>query len=75
MVQKQNLWSDFLYHFTSHDIVTSIQLPTDCYLTVCIFERRHDIENLTASSVSVSLKSPKAKYEVIPPKNAEGDIF
>ena len=35
--------------FTSHDIVTSIQLSTKCNLTVCIFESIHNIENLTAS--------------------------
>ena len=33
--------------FTSHDVVTSVQLSTNCNLTVCIFESGHDIKNLT----------------------------
>ena len=54
--------------FTSHDIVTSIQLSTNCDLTVCIFESKHDIKNLTASSYSAPLimKTSKTKLEVIP---------
>ena len=61
---------------TSLNIVTSIQLSTNCNLTVCIFESRHDIKNLTAGSpYSVPLKTPKIKSEVIPPKDVEGDTF
>ena len=55
--------------FTFHDIVTSIQLSTDFNLTVYIFESRLDIKNLTTSSYSVPLKTPKTKLEVIPPKD------
>ena len=29
---------------------------------------KHDMENLAASSVSVPLKTPKTKFELIPPK-------
>ena len=36
---------------------------------------KHDIKNMTASSVSVQLKTPKTKFEVIPPKDEEGDTF
>ena len=61
--------------FTSHDIVTSIQLLANCNLTVCIFESRHDIKNLTTSSYCAPLKTPKTKLEVIAPKNVEGDTF
>ena len=60
---------------TSHDIVTSIKLSINCDLPVCVFESRHDIKNLTASSYSVPLKTPKTKLEGIPPKDEEGDIF
>ena len=41
--------------FTSHDIVTSIQLSTNCNLAVCISESRHDTKNLTA------IEDPKDK--------------
>ena len=62
--------------FTCHDIVSSIQLSTNCNLTVCIFESRHDIKNLTATSpYSVPLKTPKIKLEVILPKDEEDDTF
>ena len=61
--------------FTFHDIVTSIQLSTNFNLTVCIFESRHDIKNLTTSSYAVPLKTPKTELEVIPPKDEEGDTF
>ena len=54
--------------FTSYDIVTSIQLSTNCNSTVCIFESTCDIKDMTASSVSVPLKTPKTKFEVIPLK-------
>ena len=54
---------------TSHDIITSIQLSINCNFTVCIFESRHDIKNLTTSSYSVPLKTPKTKLEVIPRKD------
>ena len=57
--------------FTSHDIATSIQLLTDCNLTVCIFESRQNIKILAASSVSVPLET---KFEVIPSKDV-GDTF
>ena len=59
--------------FTSHDIVTAIHLSTNCNLTVCIFERIHDIKNLTTSCYSLPLKIPKTKLEEIPPKDVEGD--
>ena len=61
--------------FTSHDIVTSIQLSTNCNLTTCIFESRHGIKNLTSSSYSVPLKTPKTNLEVIPPKYVEGNTL
>ena len=61
--------------FTSHDIVTSIQLSINCNLTAFIFESRHDLENLTAGSYSVPLKILKTKLEVIPPKGVDGDTF
>ena len=35
---------------------------------------KHDIKNLTESSYSVSLKTPKTKLEVIAPKDVEGDL-
>ena len=56
---------------TSYDIVSSIQLSINCNLTVCFFfkKSRHDIKNLTASSYSVPLKTPKPKLEVIPLKD------
>ena len=60
---------------TSHEIVISIQLSINCHFTVCIFESGHDIKNLTASSYSVPLKTPKTKLEVLPPKDVEGDKF
>ena len=50
-------------------------LSTNFNLTVCIFESRHDIKNLTTSSYSVPLKTLKTKLEEIPPKDAEGDTF
>ena len=50
-------------------------LLINCNLTVCIFERRPDIKNLTINSCSVPLKTPKTKLEGIPPKHVEGDIF
>ena len=53
----------------------SIQLLTNCNLTVCIFENKDDIKNLTARSYSVSLKTLKTKLEVIPPKDVEGDTL
>ena len=61
----------------SHDIVPSIQLSTNCQQIVifCIFQSRHDIKNLTASSYSVLLKSPNTKLEVISPKDEEEDTF
>ena len=42
--------------FTSHDIVTSNLIVdlTNCNLTVCILESRHDVKNLMASSYSVT---------------------
>ena len=61
--------------FTFHDIVTSIQLSTNCNLTVCSFESRHDIKNLTSSSYFVPLKTSKTKLEVFPSKDVEGDTF
>ena len=61
--------------FICHDIVTSIQLSTNCHLTVCIFESRHDIKNLMASFYSVPLKTPKTKLEVTPLKDVEGGTF
>ena len=61
MAQNKNLRSDFYIMFTSHDIVTSIQLSINCNLTVCIFESRHDIKNLIARLYSVPLKTPKTK--------------
>ena len=75
MAQNKNLRSDFDIMSTSLDIVTSIQLSTNCNLTVCIFESRHDVKNLTAASYSVPLKTLNTKLEVIPPKNVEGDTF
>ena len=36
---------------------------------------KHDIKNLTASSYSVPLKTPKTKLEVPPPKDVEGDTL
>ena len=38
------------------------------------FESRRDIKNLTSSSYSVPLKTPKTKLGVIPPKDVEGDV-
>ena len=61
--------------FPFHDIVTSIQLSTNYNLTVCIFESRPDIKNLTATFYSLPLKTPKTKSEVIPSKETEGDTF
>ena len=61
--------------FTSHDIVTSIQLSTNCNLTVCIFESRHDMKNLTASSYSVPLRTLKTKLEAIPRKDVGRDTL
>ena len=71
------VFEGFLFQggFTFYDIVSSIQLPTNCYLNVCIFESRHDIKNLAISSVSVPLKTLKTKFEVIPPNDVEGDTF
>ena len=57
------------------DIITSVPLSTNCNLSVCIFESRHDIKNLTASSVSVPLKTIKTKFEVISPKDVDEDTF
>ena len=44
-------------------------------LQFCIFESKQNIKNLTASSYSVPLKTPKTKLEVIPPKVVEEDTF
>ena len=41
--------------FTSHDIVTSIQLWTN--LSVCAFENRHDIKNMIVTLVSSSVRT------------------
>ena len=60
--------------FTSHDIVTSIQLLSNSNLTVCSFERRQ-IKNMTTSSVFVPLKTPKTKLVGIPPRDVEADKF
>ena len=40
-----------------------------------IFESRHGIKNLTASSYSVPLITPKTKLEGIPLKDAGQGIF
>ena len=50
-------------------------LSINCNFTVCIFDGRHHIKNLTASSYSVPLKTAKTKLEIIPPKDVEGDTF
>ena len=52
-----------------------LSLRFSCNLTVCIFDSRHDIKNLTTSSYSVPSKTPKTKLEVIPPKDVEEDTF
>ena len=52
-----------------------IRLLTNYNLTVCIFESRHGIKNMTASSYFVPLKTPKTKLEVFTPKDVEGDTF
>ena len=36
---------------------------------------KHDIENLTASTYSEPLKTPRTKLEVIPPNDVDGDTF
>ena len=59
MAQNRTCGKIFDTSSTSHDIVTSIQLSTNCNLTVCISENRHDIKNLIESSYSVPLKTPK----------------
>ena len=61
--------------FTSHDSVTPLQLLTNCNLTICNFESKHEIKNMTLSSVPLPLKTLKTKFEVIPPKDVEGDTF
>ena len=42
-------------------MILSLQLSTNFNLTVCIFESRLDIKNLTTSSYSAPLKTPKDK--------------
>ena len=54
--------------FSSANVMRAFIVPvTQCCL--CVFESRHDIKNLTASSNSVSLKTTKPKLEVIPPED------
>ena len=61
--------------FTSHDIAFSTQLLTNFNLMVSIFESKLDIKDLTASFVSVLMKTPKTTFEVIPSNNVERDTF
>ena len=53
-----------------------MECPPGCNLTVCVFERRHDIKKLTASSVSVPLITSNIEPEVTASlRDVEGGIF
>ena len=61
--------------FTFHDIVTSIQLSTNCNLTVCIFESRHDIKKSDRKFLFCATKDPKGKIRSNSSKDVEGDTL